>query len=79
MTAEGYYNLQFHLARDVRAADVDRLKQLAPCVAVVTPAERELLERDGFAIEEIGRLAAKGGPPEVHVIRVRRATASRSP
>jgi len=28
VTAEGYYNLQFHLAGDVRAADVVRLKAL---------------------------------------------------
>jgi 4-amino-4-deoxy-L-arabinose transferase-like glycosyltransferase len=71
VTAEGYYNLQFHLARDIRAADVERLKRLAPCLAVVTPDEREMLERDGFVVEVIGRLAAKGGPPEVWVIRLR--------
>jgi hypothetical protein len=71
VTAEGYYNLQFHLARDVRAADVERLKQLAPCLAVVTPAEREQLERDGWVVEELARLAARGGPAEVHVVRLR--------
>jgi len=69
-TAEGYYNLQFHLARDVRAADVEWLKQLAPCLAVVTPAEAERLRHDGWLVEEIGRLAARGGPPEVRVVRV---------
>ena len=37
---EGYYNLQFHLARDVRAADLDSLKRVAPCQAVVTAEER---------------------------------------
>jgi 4-amino-4-deoxy-L-arabinose transferase-like glycosyltransferase len=68
VTAEGYYNLQFHLARDVRAADVGRLKQLAPCLAVVTPAERAELECDGWLVGELGRLAARGGPPEVHLI-----------
>jgi 4-amino-4-deoxy-L-arabinose transferase-like glycosyltransferase len=73
VTAEGYYNLQFHLAPDVRAADVGRLKHLAPCLAVVTPTEREQLETDGWVVEEIGRLAARGGPPEVHVIRLRPA------
>jgi 4-amino-4-deoxy-L-arabinose transferase-like glycosyltransferase len=77
VTAEGYYNLQFHLARHVRAADVERLKGLAPCLAVLTPAERESLERDGFVVEEIARLAAKGGPAEVWVIRLRLASRER--
>ena len=71
VTAEGYYNLQFHLARDVRAADVERLKQLAPCLAVVTPAERDQLERDGWVAEGVGSLAAHGGPPEAWVIRLK--------
>jgi 4-amino-4-deoxy-L-arabinose transferase-like glycosyltransferase len=73
VTAEGYYNLQFHLARDVRAANIERLKEVAPCVAVVTPAECNQLRREGWAVEEIGRLAAHGGPPEVWVVRVRAA------
>lgn len=72
VTAEGYYNLQFHLARDVRAADVERLKRVAPCLAVVTPAEAEQLRQGGWSVEEIGRLAARGGPPEVWVIRLGR-------
>jgi 4-amino-4-deoxy-L-arabinose transferase-like glycosyltransferase len=71
VTGEGYYNLQFHLARDVRAADVETLKRLAPCLAVVTPAETDQLQQDGWAIDEIGRLAARGGPPEVWVIRLK--------
>jgi 4-amino-4-deoxy-L-arabinose transferase-like glycosyltransferase len=71
VTAEGYYNLQFHLARDVRAADVERLKQLAPCLAVVTPAEADQVRRDGWTVEVIGRLAAHGGPPAVWVVRVK--------
>jgi hypothetical protein len=71
VTGEGYYNLQFHLARDLRAADVEKLKQLAPCLAVVTPAEINQLHEDGWAIDEIGRLAARGGPPEVWVIRLK--------
>jgi 4-amino-4-deoxy-L-arabinose transferase-like glycosyltransferase len=80
VTAEGYYNLQFHLAKDIRAADVGRLKRLAPCLAVVTPEERAELEREGFVVEEVGRLTARGGPAEVHVVRVSpRAKASRRP
>jgi 4-amino-4-deoxy-L-arabinose transferase-like glycosyltransferase len=70
VTAEGYYNLQFHLAPDVRAADVERLKILAPCLVVVTPAEAELLRQDGCVVEEIVRLAARGGPPEVWVASI---------
>jgi len=69
--SEGYYNLQFHLARDVRGTDVAGLKRLAPCAVVVTPAERAGLEAEGWVVEEIGRLAARGGPPEVHLIRLR--------
>src|SRR5262245_47432479 len=68
---EGYYNLQFHLARDVRAADVEMLKSMVPCVAVVTPADRAELEGAGCTVDEVARLTAKGGPPEVHVIRIR--------
>jgi 4-amino-4-deoxy-L-arabinose transferase-like glycosyltransferase len=71
VTGEGYYNLQFHLARDVRAADVEKLKRVAPCLAVVTPTEAEQLRNDGCVVEEIGRLAARGGPPEVWVVRLR--------
>lgn len=67
---EGYYNLQFHLAKDVRSADISVLTRAAPCVAVVTPAERGQLERGGWSVEEIGRLAVRSGPPEVHVIRL---------
>jgi 4-amino-4-deoxy-L-arabinose transferase-like glycosyltransferase len=70
-TGEGYYNLQFHLAREVRAADVEKLKKAAHCVAVVTPAERAELEQAGLSVEEVGRLAAAGGPPEVLVIRLK--------
>jgi hypothetical protein len=67
---EGYYNLQFHLAPDVRAADLSVLTRVAPCAAVVTPAERGQLERAGWRVNELGRLAARGGPPEVHLIRL---------
>jgi 4-amino-4-deoxy-L-arabinose transferase-like glycosyltransferase len=73
-TGEGYYNLQFHLARDVRAADVEMLERVAPCVAVVTPAERAQLESEGWFVDELAKLTAPGGPPEVHVIRLGRAS-----
>jgi 4-amino-4-deoxy-L-arabinose transferase-like glycosyltransferase len=72
VTGEGYYNLQFHLARHVRAADLPGLRCAAPCVGVVTPAERAELEAEGWVVEEVGRLVARGGPPEVHVIRLGR-------
>jgi 4-amino-4-deoxy-L-arabinose transferase-like glycosyltransferase len=71
---EGYYNLQFHLAKDVRSADVSALTRVAPCAAVVTPAERGQLERGGWSVEVIGRLAVRGGPPEVLLIRLSRAS-----
>jgi 4-amino-4-deoxy-L-arabinose transferase-like glycosyltransferase len=70
-TGERYYNLQFHLAPRMRAADVETLKLTAPCLAVVTPDERAELESEGWSVEEVARLAASGGPPEVHVIRIR--------
>ena len=73
-TGEGYYNLQFHLARNVRAADVESLKRIAPCVAVVTPAERAQLESEGWSVEEVAKLTPPGGPSEVHVIRLGRAS-----
>ncbi|HKB05273.1 MAG TPA: glycosyltransferase family 39 protein [Gemmataceae bacterium] len=69
---EGYYNLQFHLAADVRSADVSLLMLAAPCAAVVTPGEREQLERSGFRVDELGRFAVRGGPPEVLLIRLSR-------
>lgn len=79
VTAEGYYNLQFHLARDVRAADLERLKQVAPCLAVVTPAERAELEAGGWIVDKVARLTARGGPPEVQVVRLRPTHRERSP
>ena len=72
VTGEGYYNLQFHLAHDIRAADLEQLKQAAPCLAVATPAERDQLGQDGLSIEVVGRLASRGGPPELLVIRLGR-------
>ena len=72
-TGEGYYNLQFHLAPNVRAADMEALKLAAPCLAVVTPNERKTLEAEGWTVEEVAKLTANGGPPEVHLIRLRRA------
>jgi 4-amino-4-deoxy-L-arabinose transferase-like glycosyltransferase len=66
-----YFNLQFHLAADVRAAaDLPALRRAAPCLAVVTPVERKELEGSGCVVEEVGRLNAPGGPPEVHVVRL---------
>jgi 4-amino-4-deoxy-L-arabinose transferase-like glycosyltransferase len=73
-TGEGYYNLQFHLAADVRSADVSALTRAAPCAAVVTPTERDLLELSGLRVEELGRPAVRGGPPKVHLIRLSRPT-----
>ena len=72
-TGEGYYNLQFHLASRMRAADLDELKVAAPCLAVVTPDERAKLESEGWPVEELAKLSASGGPPEVLVIRLGRA------
>jgi 4-amino-4-deoxy-L-arabinose transferase-like glycosyltransferase len=70
-----YFNLQFHLARDVRALpDLMALRDFAPCVVVLTPTEREHLESAGWRVEEVGRLMAPTGPPEVHVVRVGRST-----
>jgi 4-amino-4-deoxy-L-arabinose transferase-like glycosyltransferase len=65
---EGNYNAQFHLARDVRSADVEMLKQLAPCHAVVTPDEQAQLVEEGWSVNELGRVFS--GPREVRVIRV---------
>lgn len=67
-----YFNLQFHLAKSIRAADdLDQLKKGAPCVAVVTPEERAELESANWIVEEVGRFGGNpGAPPEVHVIRL---------
>src|SRR5262249_15718485 len=76
-TGEGYYNLQFHLASRMRAADVETLKLAAPSLAVVTVNERAELEAEGWRVEEVARLNANGGPPEVHLIRLGRADRER--
>jgi hypothetical protein len=68
---DGYYNLQFHLARDVRGVDVDELPALVPCAAVVTPAERGQLEAAGVTVEDVGRIVLPNGPPEVFVVRLK--------
>jgi 4-amino-4-deoxy-L-arabinose transferase-like glycosyltransferase len=68
---EGLYNLQFHLAERVQAADVESLKRAAPCVAVVTPDEHVELEQAGLIVEEVARMELKGPQPEVIVIRIR--------
>jgi 4-amino-4-deoxy-L-arabinose transferase-like glycosyltransferase len=67
-----YFNLQFHLAKNIRAADgLDVLKKAIPCLAVVTPEERKELDSAGWMVEEIGRIGGTpGAPPEVHVIRL---------
>ena len=69
---EGYYNLQFHLSPDIRAvAELETLKGLAPCQALVSPLERQALESSGWKVEEIGKLGGnKTGLAEVHVIRL---------
>lgn len=68
---ERYYNMQFHLAKEVRAADnLDSLKSAAPCIAVVIPEERALLEGQGVFVDEIGRMGGRDGQPQVHVIRL---------
>jgi 4-amino-4-deoxy-L-arabinose transferase-like glycosyltransferase len=67
---DGYYNVQFHLARHVRGVDVDELPALAPCTVVVTTAEREKLDAAGVRIEEVGRIAIPNGPPVVWVVRL---------
>lgn len=68
-TGEGYYNLQFHLARDVRGTDLDGVRRAAPCLAVVTPEERAELEAGGWAVAELGRIGGRG-VREVWVVRV---------
>ena len=67
-----YFNLQFHLAKNLRAADnLEDLKRAAPCLAVVTAAERAELEDAGWIIKEIGRIGGTpGAPPEVYVVRI---------
>lgn len=69
---EGYYNLQFHLGTDIRsAAELDDLKQVAPCQAVVSPLEQIALESSGWEVEEIGKMGGgKHGLAEVRVIRL---------
>jgi 4-amino-4-deoxy-L-arabinose transferase-like glycosyltransferase len=71
---EGFYNIHFHLARNYRAAkDLDVLRQAAPCIAVITPFEREELEATGMEIEEIGRAGSTTNRAmEVHVVRLKR-------
>jgi 4-amino-4-deoxy-L-arabinose transferase-like glycosyltransferase len=66
---EGFYNAQFHLGRDVRAADLDTLRRAAPCTAVVTPQEQAQLVEEGWTVEEVGRLT-RCGPGELRVIRL---------
>ena len=68
---DGYYNVQFHLARQLRGVNADELPALVPCTAVVTPAEREQLEAAGVQVEEVGRIALPNGPPPVWVVRLR--------
>ncbi len=67
-----YFNLQFHLAQNIHAAnDLEVLKRVAPCLAVVTPEERAELEEAGWKVEEVGRMGGgQGAPTEVHVIRI---------
>jgi hypothetical protein len=70
---EKYFNLQFHLARRLQATpDYRDLAPRAPCLAIVTPSERQQLEVEGFGVEQLAVLNAHNGPPEVHVIRLRR-------
>lgn len=68
---EGYFNLQFHLARRLKGVGVEELKGLAPCTAVVTTDERAGLEAEGLLVEEVGWVAIPNGPPAVWVVRVR--------
>ena len=68
---DGYYNVQFHLARHLRGADVEDLPALLPCTAVVTEAERERLEESGVRVEDVGRLALPNGVPPVRAVRLR--------
>lgn len=67
-----YFNLQFHLAKNLRATnDLEALKLAAPCLAVITVEERAELESEGWIIMEVGRMGGTpGAPPEVHVVRL---------
>ena len=73
-TGEGYYNLQFHLARNIRAADVERLKRLAPVRRGCDTGRTGRAGNRGLARGGSREVIAKGGPPEVHVIRIQPAS-----
>jgi 4-amino-4-deoxy-L-arabinose transferase-like glycosyltransferase len=75
---ERFYNLQFHLAPELRAAnDLNSLKNAAPCIAVVAPQERMALQAEGWNVEEIGRMGGRDGQPMVYVIRLAPAQMAR--
>jgi hypothetical protein len=68
---ERFYNFQFHLAKELRAADnFELLKKAAPCYVVIVPLERSFLEIDGWTAEEIGRMGGRNDQPEIHLVRL---------